>query len=109
MRNRYSSNSRSSSGRPTSTKDARTTPGTLAKPPTMITTRTVMDTITLKLWGNTEPILVANSAPPNPASMAPAMNADSFAVTMSTPMASATASSSRIAIHARPIREPCSA
>jgi hypothetical protein len=83
------------------------TPGTLARPPTMITTRISIDRVTSKLFGKIDWIWEANSAPPKLARIAPMMNANSLAETMLMPMASATASSSRIAIQARPIREFC--
>ena len=87
----------------------RTTPGTLPMPPTMMITRTVIDTTMSKVWGNTEPIWEANKVPPKLARMAPTTKADNLAVTMLIPIASATDSSSRIAIHARPHREFCTA
>ena len=63
----------------------------------------------MKLAGTTESILVANSAPAKLANNAPIANAESFAATVFTPIASATVSSSRIAIHDRPVREFSSA
>ncbi len=92
---------------PISTNAPTATPGMLPIPPTITTTSTMIDTSSSKLFGNTDPTLAAKSAPPNEARMAPVTNASSLAVTMLMPMASATCSSSRIAIQARPIRESC--
>ena len=64
-----------------------------------------MDTKIMKLVGKIDPTLAAKIAPENDASTAPTTNAHSLVDTVSTPIASATLSSSRMAIHARPSRE----
>ena len=59
----------------------------------------------MKLFGKIEPTLAARMAPLNEAKMAPTTNAMSFVLTVLMPIASATCSSSRIAIQARPRRD----
>ena len=84
------------------------TPAMLPIPPTMTTTRMMIETRISKLLGNTEPTLAANTAPLNAAIVAPTTKAISLAFTVLMPIASATCSSSRVAIQARPRREPWS-
>ena len=55
-----------------------------------------------------DPMLTANSAPPSEPIAPPIANASSLNRVVLMPIASATCSSSRIAFHARPTREPCS-
>ena len=74
----------------------------LPMPPTITTTRMMIDTRIMKLFGNTEPTLAARTAPLTAAIMAPTTKAMSFALTVLMPIASATCSSSRMAIQARP-------
>jgi hypothetical protein len=58
--------------------------------------RTTSDSHQVKLSGATMVILVAKNAPETPASAAPRANARSFILTVSTPVASAAISSSRV-------------
>jgi hypothetical protein len=81
------------------------TPGMLPIPPRMITASTLIETMSLKLFGNTEPIFAAKKAPPRQAIPAPMAKARSLYLITLIPMASATDSSSRIAAHALPTRE----
>ena len=61
----------------------------------------------MKLLGNTEPTRAAIIAPAKEAKTAPTTKAISFELTVLIPIASATCSSSLIAIHERPSREAC--
>ena len=81
------------------------TPMMLPMPPKMTTTRMTIDTRIRKLDGNTEPTLLAKMAPLKEPRMAPTTKASSLTLTVLMPMASATVSSSRTAIQARPRRE----
>ena len=65
----------------------------------------VIETMTSKLAGVSEPIFTANSAPPSEPTAPPIANASSLNRVVLMPIASATCSSSRIAFQARPIRE----
>ncbi len=72
----------------------------------MITTASaVIDTVISKLAGVSDPMLTANSAPPSDPIAPPSANASSLNFVVLIPIASATCSSSRIAFHARPIRD----
>ena len=105
IRKRKSENSRNSSGMPISTIAPTTMPGLLAMPPTIIKLKTLIEMNTVKLLGKTVPTLAANIAPATPPVAALSVNASSLARAVSMPMAVATSSSSRIAIHCRPVRE----
>jgi hypothetical protein len=65
----------------------------------------VIDTKIEKLAGVSEPMLTANRAPPSDPIAPPSANASSLNFVVLIPIASATCSSSRIAFHARPIRD----
>ena len=71
----------------------------------MTITRITIDTRILKELSKTDPTFAAKIAPENEARIAPTTNACSLEFTVLMPMASATDSSSRTAIQARPIRE----
>ena len=90
---------------PISTAEPAMTPTMLPMPPKMTTTRITIDTRIRKLAGNTEPTFAEKIAPLNDPSTAPTTNASSLTLTVLMPMASATVSSSRTAIHARPMRD----
>ena len=81
------------------------TPATLPIPPKMTMTRMIMEMRMRKLDGKMEPTLAEKMAPLNEASTAPTTKAMSLALTVFTPMVSATVSSSRMAIQARPSRD----
>ena len=72
-------------------------------PPRIATASTRIETSTLKLAGVRAPIWTANIAPPSEPIAPPIANASSLKRVMLTPIASAVCSSSRIAVHARPI------
>ncbi len=74
-------------------------------PPRITIASAVIETMISKLAGVSEPILTANSAPPSDPIAPPMANARSLNRVVLMPIASATCSSSRIAFHARPMRE----
>ena len=74
-------------------------------PPRMTIASAVIETMISKLVGVSEPSFTANSAPPSEPIAPPIAKARSLYRVVLMPMASATCSSSRIAFHARPIRE----
>ena len=68
----------------------------------------MIDTRISKLLGKTDPTLAAKTAPLNEARTAPTTKAINLELTVFIPITSATLSSSLMAIHARPRREPWS-
>ena len=90
---------------PISTAEPAITPMMLPMPPKITTTRITIETKIRKLAGNTDPTLAAKMAPLNEPSTAPTTKASSLTFTVLMPIASATVSSSRTAIQARPSRE----
>ncbi len=76
-------------------------------PSTTIDTITI-DSIRMKLSGDTKPWNEANIAPDTPPNDAPIANASSLTLRVLIPIALAATSSSRIANQARPMREFCS-
>ncbi len=100
--------SRSSSG----TNDSRTaptiTPQMLPMPPSTTIASTITDSTSTKLSGLMKPWIAENMPPATPPNDAPIANASSLTLRVLMPIARAAISSSRIASHARPMRESCS-
>ena len=76
-------------------------------PPNTTMVSTAIDSIRLKLSGLTKPWKAPNKAPATPPKVAPSAKASSFMLRVLMPIALAASSSSRIAAHARPMREIC--
>ncbi len=76
-------------------------------PPSTTHASTTTDSQNVNDSGDTKPWKPANIAPDRPPNDAPIANASSLMLRVLMPIAFAAISSSRIAAHARPIRECC--
>ena len=100
--------SRSSSGTNDSSTAPSTTPQTLPMPPSTTIASTITDSTRMKLSGLMNPWIAENMPPAMPPNDAPIANASSLMLRVLMPIARAATSSSRMASHARPMRESCS-
>ncbi len=80
----------------------------LPMPPSTTIDSTITDSTSTKLSGLMNPCVAAKMPPEMPPNDAPIAKASSFMLRVLIPIARAAISSSRIASHARPIREFCS-
>ena len=79
----------------------------LPMPPSTTIDSTITDSTSTKLSGLMKPWIAENMPPAMPPNDAPIANASSFMLRVLMPIARAAISSSRIASHARPMRESC--
>ena len=80
----------------------------LPMPPSTTIDSTMIDSTSTKLSGLMKPCIAENMPPAMPPNDAPIANASSLMLRVLMPIARAATSSSRIASHARPMREFCS-
>ena len=80
----------------------------LPMPPSTTIASTITDSTSTKLSGLMKPWIAENMPPAMPPNDAPIANARSLMLRVLMPIARAATSSSRIASHARPMRESCS-
>ncbi|KAG0919297.1 hypothetical protein G6F32_016231 [Rhizopus arrhizus] len=102
-----STTARRNSGKAARINAPRITPGIWPMPPSTTMHRIEIDSISEKLSGLTKPCIDAHNAPAPPPTDAPIANASSLMLRVLMPIALAAISSSRMASHARPIREFC--
>src|SRR5581483_1883962 len=99
---------RSTSGVNDSSSAPSITPQMLPMPPSTTIDTTITDSTSTKLSGEMNAWIAENMPPAMPPKLAPIAKARSFMFRVLMPMARAAISSSRIASHARPMREFCS-